>query len=172
MNIKDKIENLISRLAATNYALYDGEKEECLEDLEKAFTSLLAYANHVIAQQYQFALWSVRYEGEEFREKVSTSDRQRRSFHLGACASVNMLNRLCVAAGAEELFPGIVAGEDREGRRQAAIAIGTFCLDLYCEGIGTVPPERAFDAATYGKNGKAYDPEVVHSYLMEIAART
>lgn len=172
MNIKSRIEKFVSRLVATNYAIYDGEKEDCLEDIERAFDSLLAYANHVIGQQYQFPMWRIRYEGEEFREKVSASDSERRNHHLGACASVNMLNRLFVAAGVKELFPGIVAGEDREGRRQAAIAIGTFCLELYCEGIGTTPPERAFDVATYGKDGKTYDPEVVHTYLMGLAERT
>lgn len=167
--MKTRIAELISKLDQTNYEIYDGDKKDCLEELEKAFTDMLAYANHVIMQQYQFRLWSVQFDGEEFRDRVSTSDTRRRNYHLGACASVNMLNRLCKAVEVEELFPGIVAGEDREGRRQAAIAIGSFIVDLYYEGIGVENPDRVFDFVTYGKDGKTYEPDVVHRFLRDIA---
>lgn len=165
--IKERICQLIAKLAESDYAAYDGEKDECLEDLEHAFDSMLAYANHVIMQQYQFPLWASRYEDEEFRDRVSESDRARRNYHLGACASVNMVNRLCIMADVEELFPGLVAGEDREGRRQAAIAIGMFICDLYHDGIGSEVPARAFDNATLDRNGVTYDPEETHRVLRE-----
>lgn len=167
-NTKKRICQLISKLVETDFAAYDGERDEVLEDLEKSFDSMLGYANHVIMQQYQFPIWNARFEGEQFREKVSESDRTRRNFHLGACAHINMVNRLCVKIGVEELFPGLVASEDREGRRQAAVAIGTFICDLYHDGIGAENPDRAFDNATMNRNGETYDPEKTHRMLREM----
>lgn len=165
MNTSSVITNLrrlLNAIQRSSYDLFDGIKEDALNDLEGAFRAMLDYANHVIEQQYGMQFAAFRYEGAEFRDYVQNSDVTRRRLHLAACASINMLNRICKLAGVEELFPGVVASEDSEGRRQAAIAIGTFINELYNAGIGNENPDRAFDAATYGREGQQYDPRRIN----------
>ena len=161
MTIITTLHALLSALASSDFAIFDGFKEDALDELEAGFRTLLDYANHVIEQQYAMQFAAFRYEGEEFRTYVQNSDVTRRRLHLAACASINMLNRICKLADVEELFPGVVAGEDSEGRRQAAMAIGTFINELYNLGIGNDDPDRAFDAATYGRDGRQYDPKKI-----------
>lgn len=157
------LRNLLVALENSCYEIFDGEKETALDDLEMAFKSMLAYANHVIEQQYGMQFAAFRYEGEEFRTYVQNSDTTRRRLHLAACANINMLNRFCKLVGVEELFPGIVASEDSEGRQQAAMAIGCFINELYNHGIGNEDVSRSFEAATYGREGKQYDPKKIHA---------
>ena len=152
------LRELLVAIDNSEYVLFDGCKEEALDELEGCFRTMLEYANHVIEQQYGMQFAAFRYEGEEFRTYVQNSDVTRRRLHLAACASINMLNRICKLADVEELFPGVIAGEDSEGRRQAAMAIGSFINELYNQGIGNDDPDRAFDAATYGRDGEQYDP--------------
>lgn len=161
-SILNSLKALLSALANNGYALFDGVKQDALDELEGAFRSMLDYANHVIEQQYGMQFAAFRYEGEEFRTYVQNSDTTRRRLHLAACASINMLNRICQLANVDEMFPGVVANEDSEGRRRAAIAIGTFINELYNAGIGNENPDRAFDAATYAREGRQYDPSRIN----------
>lgn len=163
-----RITALVKAYAANDYELYDGDKDEALTELEDAFKDMLAYANHVISQQYSLPMAYARYEGEQLRDYVKASDTTRRRLHLAACASINMVNRICKMSGVEEIFPGVNASEDNEGRRQAAIAIGCFISNLYNHGIGLEDPDRAFDAATYNRNGKQYDPKKVDAAIEEM----
>lgn len=167
--IIDRIAALVRTLEATNYEVYDGDKEETLDELITAFDSMLAYANHVIQQQYAMPIMSARLEGQEFRDYVSASDTRRRHLHLGACARINMVNRICRMCGAEEIFPGVNATEDREGRRQAAMCIGSFINAMYNCGIGNENADRAFDAATFNRSGEQYDSKRIADTIEALA---
>lgn len=99
-------------------ALEDNFIIEAISDAVKSFVS---YVNTVDQTENLINIASVRYEGEEYREKITQYDRMRRDRHEEALANVSMLNRIATMYNISNVFLGDV-GDRYE--------VADFCLDV------------------------------------------
>ena len=146
MSFLKRQNRLLSALKDSDYALFDGDRDEALDTISSALESFPDYANIVIKEQIMLPIWRERYEGTEYREKVQEIDSNRRSCHDSAIASISMLNRI-----SEMLHIEPFAAVDTNDRHAVADVVGRYVNELYNNGIG-----NTFDDATYNKTGE-YD---------------
>ena len=139
---------MIQEMERTNYANVGGEgkKDDVLSFMGMQFDNFISYANTVITQQVMTPIWKARYDGEEFRSKISDIDRTRRMEHDAAIGGVNILNRMCEKLGLEPF-----ADIDTNDRYAVADFIGTYVNEVYNKGIG-----KTLDSATFNRD-REYD---------------
>ena len=140
---------IIQKLQASHYAIFDGNKEEALDFLDKQLSYFPEYANAVIMQQHKLPLIYARYEGEELQDRVQTLDRQRRNIHECAIDSVNILNRLSKNLGLEPF-----STVDTSDRHAVADMVGDYIAEMYKTGT------HGMDGATF-KRETSYDTRLL-----------
>ena len=99
------------------------DDEFVLEMIADAMRSFPEYVNRVYSMETQMAIISVRYDGEERANKISSLDQKRRDAHEVAIGSCKMLNRLAEEAGVEKFCPET---DDR-------YVVGDFCALIVSE---------------------------------------
>lgn len=159
--IMQRANNILKKLKETNYDMFDGDKEEAIEFVSDNLEAFPKYANVVIREQIMMPIWSARYEGQEFRDKVQDIDASRRYAHEGAITACNVLNRLSKNLGLETF-----ADIDTSDRHAVAEFVGRAVNELYNDGIGN-SDGHAFDAATYNKM-KEYETQKMHEEMAKL----
>lgn len=157
MTFLEKENQLIQKLKETNYDMFDGDSDAALDFVGDKLEKFPNYANIVIRQQIMLPIWKVRYEGEEFRDKVKDIDVSRRYAHESAISSVTILNRFSKKLGLEPF-----ADIDTTDRYAVADFIGQYIGEVYNQGIG-----KNIDDVTLGKTTE-YDSKIPHVRLNEI----
>ena len=76
-----KEENLIKAMKAEQFQLFDGDRDDAYDTLERALVSFPDYANTVIRMQVMMPIWRNRYDGEELRDRISDIDSTRHIRH-------------------------------------------------------------------------------------------
>lgn len=118
------MENTINQQSLSQLIQQSKEDPELLEYIHKALLSFSDYHNAVIAEQ----LYSMVYGGgtgvdpDTYRAERAALDKRRTTAHNAVLANVNLLNRMCTAAGIAPVYNGMVS-EDRPYRRYVANAI-------------------------------------------------
>ena len=138
----EKIQNLMSAMAANGFKTFDGSREEACDTVESAIMSFPEYTNTVIRQQVVLKVLPYRdLTTEEFQDTVTQLDTRRRSVHNAAIGNMSMLNRLAELNGQEKIFQ-----IDTKDRFAVADAVGTFVNEVYNDGIG-----KTLDSATLNR---------------------
>lgn len=127
----EKEQRIIQKLHDTNYALFDGDKDDAFDTLDSAFRAFPDYVNIVVQEQTMMPIWRARLEPEEFREHVTEIDRRRKNTHDVAIDSVNMMNRFSKALGLEPF-----AEVNTNDRHAVAEFVGQYVNQVYNHGIG------------------------------------
>lgn len=141
MNYIEKETEMIKKLKESNYALFDGDKDDALDFIGDKLDAFPKYANVVINQQITTPLIYNHYDGEELREKIQDLDSKRHWAHEGAIDSLNQLNRLSKDLGLEPF-----ADVDTSDRYKVADFVGQYVSQVYDLGQG-----KTLDDATYQK---------------------
>ena len=157
-----KEKDMLARLKATNYALYDDEytekspKEDALDDIEDSLRNFPEYANIVISQQQRLPIIYARYadDPDTLRYQVTRLDTSRKIKHDACIASIGHLNAISDRLGLEPFM-----AVDTKDRYAVADAIGDYVNETYNHGIG-----KGLDGATYQKTS-SYDASKVHDRL-------
>lgn len=90
-------------------------------------TSFSDYVTSIYNMEVLIPIQRHRLEGEDLREYISNLDKRRKSCHNAAIASINMINRLAKAVGAEPLYEGgEIDAKNPTDRRIAA----NFCAKM------------------------------------------
>ena len=126
-----KEQEIIQRLEATNYALYDGNRAAALDGLHMRLRAFADYSAQVCRQQFALPILYKTLERDELQAEVTRIDKARRAAQNNAIASLSMLNRLCRAL---ELEP--FADVDTGDRHAVAEFVGEYVRQLYAHGIG------------------------------------
>lgn len=79
--------------------------EDDLDSLEKWINSFPDYFNSVVNMQSKMSIYLIRYEGEEYRDRVHALDQTRRDKHILAAQAINKINRSAKSYGMAEIFP-------------------------------------------------------------------
>lgn len=99
------------------------EDPELLEYIHKALMSFSDYHAAVIAEQiYPVIYGGADVDPDSYRAERAALDKRRTTAHNAMLANVNLLNRMCTAAGIDPVYDGMVS-EDRPYRRYVANAI-------------------------------------------------
>lgn len=146
MSLLDKQEELLKKLNETEYEIFDGDREEALDFMNDTLSSFPDYANVVIREQVMTPIWKYQCEHDEYRDNITTIDRQRRNAHDCAIDSMNMIKRLDQQLSLEPMFD-----IDTSDRHAVADTVGQYVCDVYNDGVG-----KTFDDATYNKTSE-YD---------------
>lgn len=148
---------LLDKLEATGYAVYEGDKDEALDHVGSMLTGFADYANIIIRENVMMPIWRQRCEPEEFRDRVTDIDRQRRIQHEACIANVNVLNRI---SGKLDLEPFMDI--DTDDRNAVADAIGAYVNEVYNDGV-----HGGIDAATMERR-EQYDRKQVGERLRSL----
>ena len=159
MTFREKEVQRLENLSASNYDFFDGEKDEALDGLEKALTSMVGYVNEVVNQQILLPLYQYRYEGEDLRDKTMELDGRRRSAHDKCIAYLHFLDNLYEKLGLAR-FTDI----DTSDRYEVADFAGRFVSELYLNGTGRTMDDVALD------RDEPYDTAMVRESIEEIDA--
>lgn len=157
LNINSKIKAIIDELNATDYELFEGDKNEAMDFLSLQLMAFPKYANIVIKEQIMTPIWRNRYEGQDFRDRVQDIDSKRRICHENAISATNVLNRL-----SKNLNLPAFADVDVTDRHAVAEFVGGFVNEVYNNGIG-----NTFDDATYQKSSE-YDENKMKDELEKL----
>ena len=122
MTLREKYEALISAWSV------DPEDADVLDMIKENMSKLNKYVEQVYEMETSIKLLSFRYEGQEFRDRVETLDRNRRYAHERAIVAVTQLNRWATMMKVEPMFTG-----DIEDRYQVA----DFCMEVVKEFFDT-----------------------------------
>lgn len=137
--------------------------------LTNAFVTFPDYANVVIREQTMLPIWAARYEGQEYRDRVSEIDTRRHNCHEAAITGVNMLNRMCARHGLEPFFDG-----DTNDRHAIADFVGDYVNEIYNHGIGKTDDRgrelTGMERAVYKRNAD-YDTSIPGKRLKEVNAK-
>ena len=79
--------------------------DDDLDSLAKWLNSFSEYFNAVVNMQSIMSIYSVQYEGEEYRDRVQALDQTRRDKHILATQAINKINRSAKSYGMSEIFP-------------------------------------------------------------------
>lgn len=156
MSFLEKETKLLETIRQTNYEVWDGDKNEALDDLERLFKAFPEYANIVISIQQRTPMLSLRYDGEELREITMNLDTNRRICHDAAIASISGLNRICEMHELPKY-----ADINTNDRQEVARFVGKYVAELYDVGINH--REMAFYEVTNFKD--KYDTERISEHL-------
>ena len=126
-----KERNLIGALEKSNYAMFDGNKDEALDFVGTALMRFPDYANVVIRQEVMGPIWRARCDAEQYKENMERIDKDRRSKHNCAIDAFNMLNRTSKALGLEPF-----CNVDTTDRHAVADMVGTYVNQVFNKGIG------------------------------------
>ncbi len=140
--MKDKIKDLIN---AINTKETDNPQEmfefvwERLEKFTNYFNAV--YKDVVKSTINRELLVAGRISQEEFQDRITNSDFERRTCHNSAISACAQLNRLCDAYEIEKFCP------ETDDRHIIADFIGTFVYNIYQEGIGEATLDKAVENA-------------------------
>lgn len=137
MTYLQKEEQIIKKLAETNYAAVEGNKKVAFDFISGSLSSFPDYAQTVIGQETQMRMLNVMYSGEEFRDRTQTLDQTRRNAHNNAIGSINALNRFCKNLGLEPF-----ADINTNDRHAVAEFVGDYVNEVYREGISSGPQQE------------------------------
>lgn len=154
MTYAQKESAMIRKMRETKYAAFGGNKDKALEFVGARLKAFPDYANIVVREQIMTPIWRVQYDGQDFRDRISDIDRQRRSAHDAAIMSVNILNRMCDKMG----LPAY-ADIDTNDRHAVADFVGQYVNEIYNNGIN-----GGMDSATLGRD-RGYDSEKLDARL-------
>lgn len=148
----EKESALLRRLKETDYAMFDGNKDEALDTVGSSLMSMPDYVNTVVRMQVMQPIWAQRCEQDEYMDNVQRIDRQRKHAHDAVIANVNILNRMSAGLGLQPF-----ADVDTADRHAVADLAGRYVNEIYNGGIG-----GGIDAAVKDKihdypRQKAYD---------------
>lgn len=139
----ETIKKIVENLENTSYALFRDEdtdeeeaKEFAEETLRDALERILRYPNCVIHMSNMMELWRsvLRYEGEDYRDRVEKLDKDRRIKHDAAITSISMLNRICEKLGIDQFDVNL------NDRYAVGDWIGAFCGEVFM-----IPDCRSLD---------------------------
>lgn len=130
MSYLQKEVSMLQKLKDTGYAAFKGDKDKAMRFMETKLASFPEYMDVVVRQQTLLPIWKMKYDGQEFRERVQDLDTERRRCHDGAIASVNALNRL---SDKLELPP--FSRVDTNDRYAVADMISEYVAETYRTGI-------------------------------------
>lgn len=147
----EKLKEIIDTLEKTNYAEFDGDREEALDLISDSMTSMPNYVNAVANEQIMMPIIAARYEGQDYRDQVMRLDSTRRMCHDTAIIGINMLNRLC-----ENLDLEPFAEIDTSDRHAVAGFVGKTVNEIYNHGIGN----ENYDNTAYSSFDKAVEKGV------------
>ena len=136
----EKINLLINTLVESDYALFDGDKDDALEFIEGLLTTFPDYCNIVVRMQALIPVWKIRCEADEFRTRFTEIDTRRKHCHDACISAVDVLNRLFA-----QLSLGSFCDIDTSDRHVVANMVGDFVIELYRVGTNT----GGLDGATY-----------------------
>ena len=131
MTYLQKQKEMLERLDAQNWAMFDGNKDEGLDFMGSAMSSFPNYVNSVVSIEISGPIQRMRLEPEDYRNAMQQMDRNRRICHNRAIDSVNQLNRMAKALGMEPF-----AEVDTTDRNAVADFAGRFVNEVYNHGIG------------------------------------
>lgn len=111
------------------------EIEYMIDSVQRYLKNLPGYFNAVISYVINGNFISVRYEGEEYRNRMQELDKTRRDKHILATDSVNIINRIAKKYGMDEIFK---IGRDLDSSsiddREIAVAlVYSFCTEAYLD---------------------------------------
>lgn len=116
------MENTINTKALSQLIQQSKEDPELLEYIHKALMSFADYHSAVIAEQIYPVIYGGSIDPDTYRNERAALDKRRTSLHNAMLANVNLLNRMCSAAGITPVYDGVVS-EDRPYRRYVADAV-------------------------------------------------
>jgi hypothetical protein len=133
-NILEKIIELGECIKSNATELAE-DKQDDLKSIEKYLTSFPNYFNAVINHTIQINVVGLRYEGEEYRDKISKIDHDRRDAHIRLTDSINKLNRLSSYYQGEKIFDmdKELDSNSRDDRAQAVKIVYSFCKDVFLD---------------------------------------
>lgn len=157
----NSIIKILEAYEAESYKNFDGDRDEAIDFIIDAATSLPNYVNVVVKEQIIFPTLRFRYEGEEYRSMVQSLDRKRKSSHDAAISNINRLNRQCSVYGIKPF-----ADVNTNDRKAVANFAGRFTNALFNQGQGNVLYEEFDNAVAYGETKGGYDTKQVRTQIM------
>lgn len=133
-NYKEKLRKLCGAIKNAGTGVV-----EDLEFVENRLDKIPNYFNSVITFNVRMPILMAMYEGEEFRDKMSKLDSNRRYAHIAMCDAINQINRLCRAYEVDVIFDtdsrDLISASVDDRAIAAGIAF-SFCTELYAETAG------------------------------------
>ena len=105
---------------------------ELLEAIQDALFSFEEYHRAIYTMEIRKKLLIDTVDSHEYREEVSSMDRNRTANHNNVLANVNMLNRMAALYDLAPVYDGIVS-EDQPYRRQVADSVLGFVQAIILE---------------------------------------
>ena len=103
-----------------------------MEEIKNKLASLPVYFSCVIQFNSQMAFLQSQYKGEEFRDKMSKTDSDRRAAHERMTIAINYLNRLCVNMDVPKIFDvEDLNYKSTADRAVAAEVCYEFCTEIF-----------------------------------------
>lgn len=128
------LENMGSLMEAISKGEYS---QEDLENLEGWALKIPEYFNSVINYAISSRIASFTLEGEEYRDKITALDRNRRISHIALTDSVNKINRLASMYDKEPVFETgnkkVLDSNNVEDRETAADISFSFCTEVFLD---------------------------------------
>lgn len=130
-NYIEKEKNLLQKLKETNYAAFDGDRDDALNFVTDRLQTFPNYVNSVITEQMTIPMIRFRVDDPEQQGQMRMQiDRNRRICHDAAIDSVNQLNRISVLHG----LP-VFADIDTKDRTAVQDFCGEYVNQVYNNGI-------------------------------------
>ena len=130
--MKEKYLKLVDMIAEDkeNGDFYLKALESCLADFDSYVTSIYNMEVLIPIQRH-------RLEGDELRAYITNLDGRRKACHNAAIASINMINRIAKAVGAEPLYDREIDRDNLVDRRQAANFCAKFVMAIIYDQVST-----------------------------------
>lgn len=132
-------ENMMGRIQDLMMAIkentVDEDRDDILDFVAKEVLHFPAYLNQVIGYVVNSNLFRMRYEGEEYRDRMTKLDGDRRSAHIAIADAVNKLNKLSEMYGVEPIVPTEhrLDANSVDDREFAARITFSFCVETFLD---------------------------------------
>lgn len=100
--VLERLDELVRAIKNSDEELEN--KADDIKNVEKYTLSFPNYFNAVINHVVQGKIYMVMYDGEEYRDRMTRLDQNRRQCHIMATDAVNKLNRMAMYYGTSQIF--------------------------------------------------------------------
>lgn len=129
------MDNVAALMSAINEKAAGEERDDDLDFVVREIMHFPAYLNIIVEYVVNRDLIRLRYKGEEYRDRMTKLERDRRSVHIGLTDAVNKLNRLAKLYGVDAIVPvpHELSSDSTDDRVIALQAAFPFCVETFLD---------------------------------------